>query len=238
MAHMHIVAGHLKDPQNQDKCFSLFFVPNRSIICEKVLEDAGVIDVLEGRIGAVGLALIPFDNDVLSLELDSNFRELYLEQDTTSLYYVAKSLMQMQSIFGLIPTIKTKGSCSKMVLNMMLRMRREQGLGKSRPPADIDSLIILDRDVDLVTPMMTQMTYEGLIDEIFGISNTFVDLEPSVVGVENAPAGRKIKQPLNSNDTLFADVRDLNFGVLQVHLSPRRNHTTTYIHSGTMSVCS
>ena len=86
--------------------------------------------------------------------------------------------------------------------------------------------------------MMTQMTYEGLIDEIFGISNTFVDLEPSVVGVENAPAGRKIKQPLNSNDTLFADVRDLNFGVLQVHLSPRRNHTTTYIHSGTMSVCS
>ena len=49
-----------------------------------------------GRIGEVGLDLIPFDNDVLSLEMGGCFRDLYLEQDTTSLYYVAKSLMRMQ----------------------------------------------------------------------------------------------------------------------------------------------
>jgi Sec1 family len=37
--------------------------------------------------------------------------------------------------------------------------------------ANIDSLIVLDRHVDLVTPMLTQLTYEGLIDECVGIRN-------------------------------------------------------------------
>ena len=39
--------------------------------------------------------------------------------------------------------------------------------GESR----FDSLIVLDRRVDMITPMLTQLTYEGLIDEFFGIKN-------------------------------------------------------------------
>jgi hypothetical protein len=35
----------------------------------------------------------------------------------------------------------------------------------------IDSLIIIDRKVDMVTPLLTQLTYEGLIDELIGIKN-------------------------------------------------------------------
>jgi hypothetical protein len=38
-------------------------------------------------------------------------------------------------------------------------------------PGSIDSIIILDRQVDMVTPMCTQLTYEGLLDEIFGIKH-------------------------------------------------------------------
>jgi hypothetical protein len=35
----------------------------------------------------------------------------------------------------------------------------------------VDSLIILDRRVDMITPLLTQLTYEGLVDELFGIKN-------------------------------------------------------------------
>ena len=35
----------------------------------------------------------------------------------------------------------------------------------------IDSLVIIDRRVDMITPMLTQLTYEGLIDEMIGIKN-------------------------------------------------------------------
>ena len=35
----------------------------------------------------------------------------------------------------------------------------------------VDSLIIIDRAVDWVTPMCTQLTYEGMLDEFVGIKN-------------------------------------------------------------------
>ena len=35
----------------------------------------------------------------------------------------------------------------------------------------IDSLIVLDRRVDMITPLLTQLTYEGLVDELIGIKN-------------------------------------------------------------------
>ncbi len=35
----------------------------------------------------------------------------------------------------------------------------------------MDGLIVLDRSVDWVTPMCTQLTYEGLIDEYIGLKN-------------------------------------------------------------------
>jgi vacuolar protein sorting-associated protein 33A len=48
----------------------------------------------------------------------------------------------------------------------------------------IDSLIIIDRHVDMITPMLTQLTYEGLIDEFFGIQNcksSFILLNLSLI---------------------------------------------------------
>lgn len=33
----------------------------------------------------------------------------------------------------------------------------------------INCLILIDRQVDLITPLVTQLTFEGFLDEIFGI---------------------------------------------------------------------
>ena len=57
---------------------------------------------------------------------------------------------------------------------MMLRMRREMSGSASEPHImpQIDNLLIIDRVVDPLTPLLTQLTYEGLIDECFGINNS------------------------------------------------------------------
>lgn len=34
----------------------------------------------------------------------------------------------------------------------------------------IDELILIDRNVDMVTALLSQMTYEGMLDETLGIS--------------------------------------------------------------------
>lgn len=50
-----------------------------------------------------------------------------------------------------------------------MRMRREQAGSEEQITPQIDNLILLDRTVDLLTPFLSQLTYEGFIDEIFHI---------------------------------------------------------------------
>lgn len=91
----------------------------------------------------------------------------------------------------------------------------------------MDSLIILDRGSDLLTPMCTQLTYEGLVDEMYGINSStscirlnlirvaFVPVNPSMLGAPVAGQGSKPKKvPLNATDKLFSQIRNLNFAVV------------------------
>lgn len=41
----------------------------------------------------------------------------------------------------------------------------------------IDEIILLDREVDAVTPMCTQLTYEGLVDETMQIKHGAVSID-------------------------------------------------------------
>jgi hypothetical protein len=61
--------------------FHLCFAPRRSLMCEQVLKDQGVAEALKGRITEFPLGFIPFDNDVMSMELDMAFRQVTLEGD-------------------------------------------------------------------------------------------------------------------------------------------------------------
>ena len=58
---------------------------------------------------------------------------------------------------------------------MMIRKKREAADSENRVSPQIDSLLLIDREVDLLTPLFTQLTYEGLIDELYGIQNSKSD---------------------------------------------------------------
>lgn len=65
----------------------------------------------------------------------------------------------------------TSDTVLQHVANMMLRMKREFAGCQTQILPVFDTLLLLDRNVDLLTPLATQLTYEGLIDEIYGINN-------------------------------------------------------------------
>lgn len=54
--------------------YHIFFVPHRTVACEQILEDEGVLEHCE--IGEFHLGLVPFDADLLSLEMDGVFRQV------------------------------------------------------------------------------------------------------------------------------------------------------------------
>eukprot|EP00076_Gallus_gallus_P045913 XP_025011451.1 vacuolar protein sorting-associated protein 33A isoform X2 [Gallus gallus] len=118
-------------------------------------------------------------------------------------------------------------STFKHVANMMIRMKREfPGSQNSIFPV-FDTLLLLDRNVDLLTPLATQLTYEGLIDEIYGIQNTYVKLPPEKFAPKKQGEGGKDlptepkKLQLNSAEELYAEIRDKNFNAVGSVLSKK-----------------
>eukprot|EP01116_Phalansterium_solitarium_P008766 TRINITY_DN22737_c0_g1_i1.p1 TRINITY_DN22737_c0_g1~~TRINITY_DN22737_c0_g1_i1.p1 ORF type:complete len:656 (-),score=304.25 TRINITY_DN22737_c0_g1_i1:111-2078(-) len=251
--------------QQKRQC-AVYFVPRRTLICERMLDElagggaaaAGVSVWNEIKFGEYRLELIAFDDDLLSLELPEAFRECFLDGDRTSLFYVARSILRLQQLFGIIPRLKAKGSCSKLVVDMLLRMRKEASMPPDDPPSgaqapggvdmasvpgvgaslggtaqqpttpEIDQLILIDRDVDLVTPLLTQLTYEGLIDEVFGISNGLVEVDPELAGQKNPTTNKKVKIPLNGNDKIYDEIRNENFSVVAPLLNRRAKQIDEY----------
>ena len=130
LMYMKMIAKHIKDynksGQGTRSQYHIYFVPHRTIICEQMLEDEGVLDLVE--IGEFNLGMIPYENDLLSLEMDSVFKQCYIDGDTSSLNAVARSLSHLQSLYGIIPHIKIKGAASKKVLQKLLHLRREEEL--------------------------------------------------------------------------------------------------------------
>ncbi|NP_084205.3 vacuolar protein sorting-associated protein 33A isoform 1 [Mus musculus] len=227
---MDIIAENVlsEDRRGPTRDFHILFVPRRSLLCEQRLKDLGVLGSFIHR-EEYSLDLIPFDGDLLSMESEGAFKECYLEGDQTSLYHAAKGLMTLQALYGTIPQIFGKGECARQVANMMVRMKREFTGSQNSVFPVFDNLLLLDRNVDLLTPLASQLTYEGLIDEIYGIQNSYVKLPPEKFapkkqgggsGGKDLPTEAK-KLQLNSAEELYAEIRDKNFNAVGSVLSKK-----------------
>ncbi|KAL8251781.1 hypothetical protein R6Q59_035474 [Mikania micrantha] len=211
---MKFISSHIHNDTSKglQREYFLYFVPRRAVACEKLLEDEKVHNLL--TIGEFPLYAIPLDEDILSFELDFSYKECLTDGDTTSLWHIAKAIHKLEFSFGLIPNVRAKGKASVRVADMLSRMQAEEPVNSTDMGVpEINTLIILDRELDMVTPMCTQLTYEGLLDEFLHINNGAVEVEASIMGA-NQQDGKKMKVPLNSTDKLFRETRDLNFEVV------------------------
>ncbi|KAI4256524.1 MAG: hypothetical protein L6R42_006172, partial [Xanthoria sp. 1 TBL-2021] len=228
------IAGQIKRLQQISSIeheVSVIWVPRRTLVCNKILEEAGVLGDIS--VEALPLHFIPLDQDVLTLAYDDPFADLYLRKDPTSIFLAAQALMPIQHKYGLFPRIIGKGDNGRRLMELLLRMRSEaaadENAATSRrgmmPSSSIESLIIIDREVDMVTPLLTQLTYEGLIDEMFGIKNNQAEIDTSIIGQapgqqpkaqSTAPQqqGLKRKIQLDSSDKLYDQLRDANFAIV------------------------
>jgi hypothetical protein len=237
--------------------FSIFWVPRRTLVSEKILEEAGVLG--DASISEFPLYFLPLEKDVLSLELEDSFTDLYLRKDPTPTFLLARAMMLIQQKHGLFPRITGKGDNAKKLADLLARMRQELIAGEDTsegnktgltPSTTIESLIVIDREVDYATPLLTQLTYEGLIDETVGIANNQADIDSSVVGAAPQPApgssktvgpapaqGKKRKIALDSSDKLYHQLRDTNFAIVGTLLNKvaRRLKTDYESRHGTKS---
>ncbi|KIM70074.1 hypothetical protein SCLCIDRAFT_1207361 [Scleroderma citrinum Foug A] len=221
------IKKHAKDSLKHR--YTLLLVPRTSTLVARILEEEGVLG--DVSISSYNLQFIPIAEDVISLEYDDAFKELWVDGDESIIYNAALALDVVQKVYGQFPRIIGKGDYASKLATLLTKPLPNQSLtavNPATPTAPFDSLIILDRHVDMITPLLTQLTYEGLIDEVIGIRNSHVELpvsllnppppnqppsQPSTSAPSTSIIGEKTKKHVlsASTDPLFAELRDLNF---------------------------
>ncbi|KAK9373793.1 Sec1-like protein [Lipomyces chichibuensis] len=225
-----------------DYDFNVFLYPRRMLSVEKIFEEEGVLG--DVTISEWNLGFIPLEEDVFSIELpNAGFKDMYLYGLPTTVSFAALSLNALQKQYGVYPRIIGKGNNAKKLCDLLLRMRQESQASSEQAEwakgdtTAFEQLVIIERSTDMVTPLMTQLTYEGLIDEVFGISNSQAEIPSAIYTAANpklppsAPSSSSVissapitdrktrKIVLDSNDGLFATLRDLNFAVVGTTLN-------------------
>ena len=109
--------------------------------------------------------IIPIDNDLLSLEYNSSFLDLYVNNDETVMKTLVDAILKIEIVFG--PFKQIDGFCknSRNFLNLLQECYPTNILSNENP-SQINQLLLIDRTVDLASLFITPLTYESLIHEV------------------------------------------------------------------------
>ncbi|VDM21798.1 unnamed protein product [Wuchereria bancrofti] len=212
------IAEHiLAEPERN---YSVIFVPQRLYICEEEFERCGVygmIDILE-----LELPLINIDKHLFSLEHHEFTMATLVDHNFIHLRAVAKSLWQLQTLYGLIPIVYGIGENSMYVNKLMKKLHNEFGEPRLSSDQSIDYLFLFDRSLDLPTVFLTGLTYESMVHDTFGISCGKVIFGDEVnKRIKNDNINRSKITALDDNDPIFSAVRNMHMTAVFPFLSAK-----------------
>lgn len=84
---------------------------------------------------------------------------------------------------------------------------------------------MFDRDIDVVSPFCVNQTYEGLLDEFYGINTCTITVDNTIVYPDEKVRKELAKDEertdllLTSEVTMFNEIRNKHFNVAGPHLS-------------------
>lgn len=193
--------------------YGVIVVPRLLHVISSLFEAEGIYEHI--TLGQYSYELIPLEDHILSLEFDDIVSQLWLHQDTAYLAPIAKTLFNLRGIYGDFSHIVAVGQYSQSILRMQTEFERIYSnnlKAHNRQESDIPTLILVDRDIDWVTPMMIPLSYEAVLDEMFGIKGRILVFGTEVTGKE---------PPLKHNvttDKVFERVRNLHFSQVVSYL--------------------
>ena len=160
--------------------------------------------------------LMPLEKDVMTLDEDLSFRNLILGYNYQVLTMVKHSIQRLEALYGKIPLKFSKGVWSCMILDGL--QGKEPKVENEKTTSEIDALVIIDRTVDLFTLLLTQFTYEGVIDEFFSIHSGMIKVSNKILDPESAKEEEKDLFLYSADDIMFSETRDFHFNLLKVQI--------------------
>uniref|UniRef100_A0A914XI30 Uncharacterized protein n=1 Tax=Plectus sambesii TaxID=2011161 RepID=A0A914XI30_9BILA len=218
LANAKHITDHVRaDPERR---FTVVFVPRRLLTCDMVFEQHGVFGQLD--VHEFNWSLLQLESDVLSLELPEFAHSSLVDRTDSWTHTVARSLWHLQSLFGPIPTVYGVGNVAKDVHSLTERMFSELGEPRATAEQPISHLFLLDRSLDFASALLTGLTYESMLNDMFGINCGKISFGDEV----ESKLKQQDKQPnktrlLSCADPVYASVRDSHMTAVFPFLSAK-----------------
>ncbi|KAK6052693.1 hypothetical protein COOONC_09801 [Cooperia oncophora] len=164
-----LLAEHVR--ASPDKHIAVIWVDRRLVVCERELERQGVYGLIESF--ELSISFISIENDLFSMEMP-------ITTAHKDLLASANALFQLQSLYGLIPTVYGLGEQTEKLWKLMHHVYMERGEPRSSPDQPISHLFMFDRSLDQATVLMTGLTYEAMLHEVFTIGCGKISFGPEV----------------------------------------------------------
>lgn len=134
---------------NVKKGYWVFFVPFANYYCLRKIEELGIGSKI--KVKNINFDFIPMNEDLFSLQLPKCLDPLEEEN------LVVESMLKMTKIIGKFKNSYALGKTSSTLMKSL--ENNMEGIPEMEDAADDSYLIVLDRALDYVTPMMTSFTY-------------------------------------------------------------------------------
>uniref|UniRef100_A0A1B6FKL4 Vacuolar protein sorting-associated protein 33B n=1 Tax=Cuerna arida TaxID=1464854 RepID=A0A1B6FKL4_9HEMI len=204
-----VMAKHICDQINarlrstNNPSYHIILIPQKLISISNLLEEEGVL----GHVTLYGFQweMIQFDGNILSFQLDSFFRKTFLDQDQLFLPCVARSIWSLQMLYGKPSMTFLQGKYAAIVDQQMDILFESYGKPE-RELSDISCFVIVDRDIDYPSVLLTPGTYTSLLHEVFGIKSGVLDF--SLETQNSKPRGGRL---LSSTEEIYSEIKHKHF---------------------------
>lgn len=169
---IHSIIGHQqmdKQLYSEDlatKPFHVIALPNVLHSFDVILEEEGLFGYVEMH--RFNWDFITIDTGALSLEIPQLFQEVYIREDTSLLSSIAHSLRIFNMVCRRPPILITYGENAVKVANMIDQIEGFRNSANANiEKSDFSAMIIMDRNKDYASALMTPVIYSGLLLELF-----------------------------------------------------------------------
>ncbi|KAK6025696.1 Sec1 family protein [Ostertagia ostertagi] len=200
--------------------FEVFFIPEAwYVVREKLKELNGgkYWERLES-VRELPLTWLPRDGNALSLADHKLPSRLLINGDWTHLHRCAVAVHQLLALCPQSVPIYSRGKWAQDVARMVHKMGPCDSEQQS-PQLRLNRLVIIDRWIDPLTPFLHQLTYGGMLDEIYGISMVGSIKVPLAEFENNDNADPFALKEIHLNDEVFYRLKHVHINAIGFELA-------------------
>ena len=216
----HIEGNNKKTDENNEEIknkieYHVIFFPKINLECENYLKDSYNYACFNKH--NLNMDIYPLDYEILSLELNQSFHELYAINNYNSIFLLNRAIIKYETVFGKIKYKYYLGSLGKKLKDLLEEEEKNANLDEEQSTL---ACVLLDRSIDMITPLITNNVYEALLDDNFNINLNEINVPIKMLD-SNSKNNTIQTIDLSKKDKFYTNIKDYGFNQIRSYLPSR-----------------